>query len=496
MSQDAPPPPPPEPPSAHQKVPLGSIVLIVAGALICLISAAVFVGGGALVWAYGTQRDSQGFFTTSTERFETTSSAITSERIDLGTHPGSVGSFWDLGGGITVRLRAQSTTGNAVFVGIARQQDVDRYLAGIAHAELQSVHIDPFSASYDYVGGLGRAAPPATTSIWVASAQGVGAQSLQWKLRSGSWAVVVMNASGAPGVGVDASVAATAPWVLGLGIGLLAGGGVVLIIGVAMLVIGVVALARGTEIDLTSRATRPGQPIRLEGRLDEPLNRWLWLVKWLLLIPHFIVLAVLWIAFFVVTIAAFFAILFTGRYPRSLFEFNTGVLRWTWRVTFYGYSALGTDAYPPFTLGDRPDYPATLTIEYPERLSRGLVLIKWWLLAIPQYLVLAILGGGLALGSARWAAVGVPFGGLIGLLVFIAAIALLFTGRYPRGVFDFVMGLDRWIYRVVPYVALMRDEYPPFRLDQGPEEAPPPERTPPTPTGSGAAAPPPDRVTV
>ncbi len=489
--------PPPEPPLAHHKVPLGSIVLIVVGALICLISAAVVVGGGALVWAYSTQRDSQGFFTTATERFETTSPAITSERIDLGTHPGSVGTSQDLGGRITVRLRAQSTTGRAVFVGIARQQDVDHYLAGVAHAELQHVRVAPFSASYQYVDGADHAAPPVTSRIWVASAQGVGAQSLQWKLRSGSWAVVVMNASGAPGVSVDASVAATAPWVLGLGIGLLAGGGVVLIIGVAMLVIGVVALARGTEIDLTGRPTHPGQPIRLEGRLDEPLNRWLWLVKWVLLIPHFIVLAVLWIAFFVVTIAAFFSILFTERYPRSLFEFNAGVLRWTWRVTFYGYSALGTDAYPPFSLGHHPDYPATFEIEYPERLSRGLVLIKWWLLAIPQYLVLAILGGGLALGSgAGWAAAGVPFGGLIGLLVLIAAVTLLFTGRYPRGVFDFVMGLDRWIYRVLPYVALMRDEYPPFRLDQGPQDTAPPEQPPPTPTDSDAASPPPDRVPV
>ena len=137
MSQD--PAPPPESPIAHQKVPLGSIVLIVAGALICLISAAVVIGGGALVWAYSTQRDSQGYFTTSTERFETTSPAITSERIDLGTRPGSVGTSQDLGGRITVRLRVESTTGRPVFVGIARQQDVDRYLAGVAHAELQNV---------------------------------------------------------------------------------------------------------------------------------------------------------------------------------------------------------------------------------------------------------------------------------------------------------------------------------------------------------------------
>ena len=155
MSQDAA--PPPEPPIAHQKVPLGSIVLIVVGALICLVSAAVVVGGGALVWAYSTQRDSQGYFTTSTERFETTSPAITSERIDLGTRPGSVGTSQDLGGRITVRLRVESTTGRAVFVGIARQQDVDRYLAGVAHAELQNVRIAPFSASYHYVDGAAKA---------------------------------------------------------------------------------------------------------------------------------------------------------------------------------------------------------------------------------------------------------------------------------------------------------------------------------------------------
>jgi hypothetical protein len=213
----------------------------------------------------------------------------------------------------------------------------------------------------------------------------------------------------------------------------------------------------------------PASPVRIEGRLDADLSRWLWVVKWLLAIPHYVVLAFLWLAFFVLTVVAFFAILFTGRYPRGIFDFNVGVLRWTWRVAFYSYGALGTDRYPPFTLDEAPDYPATLDVEYPERLSRGLVLVKWWLLAIPQYLLVAIMVGGGSVATSRsddWQWGGFA-GGLVGLLVLIAGLALVFTGRYPGGIFDFVLGLDRWVARVAAYAGLMTDRYPPFRLDQG-----------------------------
>ncbi len=217
-------------------------------------------------------------------------------------------------------------------------------------------------------------------------------------------------------------------------------------------------------------------PVRIEGELDPSVSRWLWLVKWLLAIPHYIVLAFLWLTFLVLTVVAFFAILFTGRYPRGVFDFNLGVLRWTWRVGFYSYAALGTDRYPPFTLRDVPDYPARLEVAYPERLSRGLVLVKWWLLAIPHYVVVGILLGAGSYAASRaydrvWG-----FGfetGLIGVLVFFAGVALLFTTRYPRGIFEFVIGMDRWVARVAAYVFLMRDEYPPFRLDQGGTEPPP-----------------------
>jgi hypothetical protein len=227
------------------------------------------------------------------------------------------------------------------------------------------------------------------------------------------------------------------------------------------------------EPDVPPAGAGSPYPLRLTGQLAPQLSRGLWLVKWALAIPHFVVLVLLWIAFVAVSVIAFFAILFTGRYPRGLFDFNAGVLRWTWRVCFYSYSALGTDKYPPFTLADVPDYPARLDVAYPESLSRGLVLVKWWLLAIPHYIVVAVFAGG---GWAEWTGSGNELvwssGGLVGLLVLFAGVVLLFTGRYPKSLYDFVMGMNRWVFRVVAYAALMTDEYPPFRLDMGGDEAP------------------------
>jgi hypothetical protein len=164
------------------------------------------------------------------------------------------------------------------------------------------------------------------------------------------------------------------------------------------------------------------------------------------------------------TVVAFFAILFTGHYPRSIFEFNVGVLRWSWRVAYYTYSALGTDRYPPFTLDDVPEYPAHLDVAYPEQLSRGLVLVKWWLLAIPHYVIVALLLGGTWFISSSGVHVG---GGVIGILVLVAAIVLAITGRYPQSLYDLILGLNRWVLRVAAYTGLMTDVYPPFRFDPG-----------------------------
>ncbi|WP_461168751.1 DUF4389 domain-containing protein [Arthrobacter sp. Z1-15] len=247
----------------------------------------------------------------------------------------------------------------------------------------------------------------------------------------------------------------------------------------------------------------PRYPARLYGELDPGVSRWMWLVKWFLAIPHYIVLFFLWIAFFVSTVIAGIVILFTGHYPRGLFDFNVGVVRWSWRVTFYATRVLGTDRYPPFTL-ERTDYPADFSVDYPRELSRWLVLVKWWLLVIPQALVVSAITEATVVVNRFWSAGGpddlldggwTRWGGsmwqdgwdegwtdgvyttvsrqglsLLGLLVLIAAVILLCTGRYPRQLFNLVMGLNRWTYRVLAYGALMRDEYPPFRLDQGPAD--------------------------
>ncbi len=217
--------------------------------------------------------------------------------------------------------------------------------------------------------------------------------------------------------------------------------------------------------------TSSSYPLHVNARLDPTMKRWLWLVKWLLVLPHYFVLFFLWLTFFVLSVVAFFAILFTGRYPRAIFDFNVGVLRWSWRVDYYAYGALGTDRYPPFTLAEVPDYPAHLDVDYPQHLSRGLVLVKWWLLAIPHYLIVAffVSGGAYVVTEASTTSQNSELwgSGLIGLLVFIAALAMLFTGRYPQSIFDLVLGMNRWALRVAAYAALMTDQYPPFRLDQG-----------------------------
>jgi hypothetical protein len=227
-------------------------------------------------------------------------------------------------------------------------------------------------------------------------------------------------------------------------------------------------------------------PVRVTARPDAP-GRWLWLVKWLLLIPHYVVLVVLWVAFVVLTVVAYLSVLFAGRFPRVVFDFNVGVLRWSWRVGYYGYWVLGTDRYPPFSLADVPDYPARLEIDGPPAPKRWLPLVAW-LFALPHILIIAALTS----GFSRVAEDGTRFSapGVAALAVLFAGVALLFTGRCPGGLYDLLVGAWRWYLRVAAYVALLTDRYPPFALDLGgaePVGGPdgPPADTPPAPAPTG-----------
>jgi hypothetical protein len=478
----------------------GRIVLVVVGSILTLIAVALLAAGGAALWAHTTQRDDDGFFTSPTEELSTDTFAITSNEIDLGAD--AEAPDWVVADAFgTVRVRATATSpGQPIFIGVASERNVESYLEGVSHAEVVDVHYDPFRIEYAISEGALAPALPEEQGFWEASVAGAGTQTLTWDAEGGSWAIVVMNADAAAGVSFDASVGAKIGWLLWVAIGLLIGGALVLAGGVTLAVVGSRgAAATATAAQPTEASAAMGEaavsitaparcPSRLEGFLDPGLSRWLWLVKWLLAIPHYVVLAFLWVGFAIFTVIAFFSILFTERYPRGLFEFNVGVMRWTWRVGFYAYSALGTDRYPPFTLADDPDYPARFDVAYPERLSRGLVLVKWWLLAIPHYVIVAIFGGGFAFGGWPWAwgwedSVDDRFtswvsGGLIGIVILIAGLWLLFAGRYPRELFDFAMGMNRWSFRVMTYATLMRDEYPPFHFDPGDTEPPgnsPPE---------------------
>jgi Domain of unknown function (DUF4389) len=200
--------------------------------------------------------------------------------------------------------------------------------------------------------------------------------------------------------------------------------------------------------------------LRFDVLYPDRLSRLMIFIKWLLAIPHYIVLIFLGIASAVVTFIAFFAILFTGRYPRSLFDFNLMVLQWSARVT--GYVILLTDDYPPFGEGS---HPVNLSLDYPSRLSRLLIFVKW-LLAIPHYIILYFV---------RIVAA---------IITLIAFFAILFTGRYPRGLFDFQVGYNRWLYRVTAYVSLMTDAYPPFGFGEPTAAVGPPEGVVPPPQGS------------
>jgi uncharacterized protein DUF4389 len=185
----------------------------------------------------------------------------------------------------------------------------------------------------------------------------------------------------------------------------------------------------------------PPYAAQLEIAYAPELNRWLPLVKWLLVIPHYFVLAFLGIGAFFVIIFAWFAVLFTGRYPRGAFDYLVGVTRWANRVTAYHFFM--TDVYPPFSLDDDPNYPVRVAVDYPEHIAHWRPLVHW-LLAIPYVIVAAILFYFTA------------------ILAFFAFFTVLFTKRIPRGMFDLMVPGYRWQLRGNVYSYWMTERYPPW----------------------------------
>ena len=200
------------------------------------------------------------------------------------------------------------------------------------------------------------------------------------------------------------------------------------------------------EASATPPASAATYPVRLDAERQERYQRFLPLVKWFLAIPHYFVLAFLFIGVLFVHLIAFFAVLFTRRYPRGLFDYVVGVYRWSWRVQ--SYVQLLRDQYPPFTLADDPAYAAHLDIGYPEDgIDRWRPLVQW-LLAIPFLIVVGLLGL-----FARAATI-------IGLFV------ILFTEELPEILFRLIVIPQRWGLRGIAYASFMIDRYPPFDFDE------------------------------
>ena len=216
----------------------GRVLMVVFGAIVTLIGAAILAGGGAIVWLDQTQRDSSGYLNTPTEHFVTRSFALVSDpfEVDL-DNADSIARDSVVG-----RLRIQGESADSdeeLFLGVARSTDVDRYLAGVDSDEV--VDIGPGGSRPEYVHRPGGPPPttPAAQPFWAASASGRGPQVVTWKAESGDWTIVAMNADGSPGVSARVRVGARLGLLEWLGPVLLVGGGLLLAAGVTMIVFGV-----------------------------------------------------------------------------------------------------------------------------------------------------------------------------------------------------------------------------------------------------------------
>jgi hypothetical protein len=188
--------------------------------------------------------------------------------------------------------------------------------------------------------------------------------------------------------------------------------------------------------------SRAPHPVAFDVAYPDRHSRWLIFVKWLLVIPQAFIAYLLGYLTFLLAIFAWFAILFTGRYPRSMFEFAVGCMRWSGNV--FAYFALLRDEYPPFSFS-QGEYAVTFEVPYPDRQSRWRLFIRLFAI-VPNYIVLQFV-------LIAWL-----------LTSFISWFAILVAGHYPRGLFYFSVGVMRWYQRAGAYLYLLRDEYPPYSV--------------------------------
>ena len=357
--------------------------LIMISILAGLIGFPLAVGGAAILIGQFALRDADGYYASTDYALSSAGSAVVLDDLHLDLDQAGAA---ETSRYLSVRVRVRAADGGPVFVGLARQSDLDEFLAGVAHDRVTDIRRQ--SIDLQTIPGRVPADRPAEHTFWIASSSGTGEHELMVPVQPGRWAVVAMNPDGSAGLSVQTAA--------GLHVELLTTAAALLLILGSLALLGAVVAARGVRrglppIPVNRAAAEQPSPLSLTARPDTPPGRWLWMVKWILALPHFLIVAGLWCAFIVVTLVAGVTILVRGRYPRRLFDFNVGVLRWTWRVGHYSYLSLGTDRYPPFTLAST-DFPADIEVAYPTSLARRLVLIKW-LLAIPHLLIVAMIIG-------------------------------------------------------------------------------------------------------
>jgi hypothetical protein len=214
----------------------GRIALVVTGAVAALISTALIVGGLAALWG-DSQKDSDGYLTTDTQRFEAGGRALATENLDIDLGDVDwIAETNDLG---KLKVTAESRDERPLFVGLARTSDVEEYLAGVPHSTVDDVETSPFGADYTRHAGNRHPVAPEHAGIWAASSEGAGEQSIDWEIEDGDWSVVVMNADGSLGVDADISAGANVPYLDELGWSAIGSGAFALVLGVGLIALGV-----------------------------------------------------------------------------------------------------------------------------------------------------------------------------------------------------------------------------------------------------------------